>query len=433
MSEYVLRRSELHLPTVDQRAPVRPQRPSDMASERVETQPLAAPLPATPAPAALTYSVVSTAGDLASLRDEWNALFAAAGRPEQVFQTFAWTWTWCQHYLTHGRFMRGPKLAVVTGRSDGRLVILLPLVVERVAGLRQLAWMGEPVSQYGDVLAMPEASSLATLAAAWDFAVKATRADLAKLRKVRADATIAPLLAHLGAAITATEEAPYLDFTRAPDFAAYEASLHAKGRKNRRRHLRRLSERGAVAFEQHSGDPDAAHLADYAILLKRAWLRSRDRISLAMADDRFRAFFADVASGRHEGMGCKVLALRSMNEVAALQILLECKGQRFLHVAVYGSKFEKLGVGGLLLEHALSDCCGDRIQRLDLLAPKHEYKMEFADGTVVINDHALALTAGGRAYATAYLGIRRQLKAAVEAMPAPARRLVAGAIAVLKR
>lgn len=378
----------------------------------------------------VSFSIIDSISGFEALAGDWNALFVESGRPEQVFQTFAWNWHWSRHYL---RGRRAPRLAIVTGRRNGRLVLVLPLVVERVAGLRQLSWMGEPVSQYGDVLAMPEASSLATLAAAWDFAVKATRADLAKLRKVRADATIAPLLAHLGAAITATEEAPYLDFTRAPDFAAYEASLHAKGRKNRRRHLRRLSERGAVAFEQHSGDPDAAHLADYAILLKRAWLRSRDRISLAMADDRFRAFFADVASGRHEGMGCKVLALRSMNEVAALQILLECKGQRFLHVAVYGSKFEKLGVGGLLLEHALSDCCGDRIQRLDLLAPKHEYKMEFADGTVVINDHALALTAGGRAYATAYLGIRRQLKAAVEAMPAPTRRLVAGAIAVLKR
>ncbi len=420
MSEFVLRRSDLQRSSYDLSAPIR----QDVAKP---------PVAAKASPTPLRFRVVLTAGEMSALRAEWNALFALAGRPEQVFQTFAWNWTWCQHYLSHGRFKRGPKLAVITGRSQGRLVLVLPLVIERVAGLAQLSWMGEPVSQYGDVLATPEAAELSTLAAAWDFAVKATRADLAKLRKVRADAIVAPLLATLGAAVTATEEAPYLDFTRAADFTAYEAGLPAKGRKNRRRHMRRLGERGTVAFEQHSGDRDAAHLADYAVLQKRAWLRLRDRISLAMADDRFRAFFADIAGAHHDGMGCKVLALRSQNEITALQILLECKGQRFLHVAVYGSKFEKLGVGGLLLEHALGDCAKDGIQRLDLLAPKHEYKMEFADGTVAINDHALALTMGGRAYAMAYLGMRRKLKAAVEAMPAPARRLIANAIAVLKR
>lgn len=426
----------MHLAGDDAHVSMRSDLPPDIAPDLASTissNKAEAPAIAITPPAALCFRLVSTAGELSALREEWNDLFAHAGRPEHVFQTFAWNWAWSQHYLMQSRFRRGPNLAIVTGRHRGRLVLVLPMVVERVAGLRQLSWMGEPVSQYGDVLAMPEATDVSTLAAAWDFAVRATRADLAKLRKVRADATIAPLLMQLGAAITATEEAPYLDFTRAADLAAYEAGLPAKGRKNRRRHMRRLGERGTVAFEQHSGDRDAAHLADYAVLLKRAWLRSRDRISLAMADDRFRAFFADVAGGTHEGMSCKVLALRSANEIAAMQILLECKGQSFLHVAVYGSKFEKLGVGGLLLEHALGDCGRNKIQRLDLLAPRHEYKMEFADGTIAINDHALALTTGGRAYATVYLGMRRKLKSVVETMPAPARRLIAGAIAVLKR
>ena len=113
--------------------------------------------------------------------------------------------------------------------------------------------------------------------------------------------------------------------------------------------------------------------------------------------------------------------------------MLECKGQRFLHVAVYGSKFEKMGVGGLLLEYAVAGCWKDGIGRLDLLAPRHEYKMEFADGTVPVNDHAIALTLAGRAYARGYLGMRRKLKAAVEAMPAPARRAFASAIGLLKR
>ena len=391
--------------------------------------------PAAPSrrPADVAFALIDTLDGFAALRAEWNALFAAAGRPEQIFQTFTWNWHWSRHYATPGRFKKGPRLAIITGRQQGRLVLLMPLVVERVAGLRQLAWMGEPVSQYGDVLATPEAAEVATLADAWRYAVTATRADLAKLRKVRADAVVAPLLAHLDASITATEEAPYLDFSRAGDCATYEATLSAKGRKNRRRHMRRLVERGPVTFERHTATAEAAQLAGYAVLLKRAWLRTRDQISFAMADDRFLAFFSDIAATPHEMLGCQVLGLRSVNELGALQIVLECKGQRFLHVAVYASKFEKNGVGGLLLERALGDCCKDGMTRLDLLAPRHEYKMEFADGTIQVHDHAVALTLAGSTYARGYLGVRRRLKAAIESMPAPARRAFSSAIALVKK
>ncbi len=59
-------------------------------------------------------------------------LFDRAGRGEQVFQSFNWNWHWCNHYLREGR---GPQLAIVTGRRAGRLVMLWPLVKERVAGL----------------------------------------------------------------------------------------------------------------------------------------------------------------------------------------------------------------------------------------------------------------------------------------------------------
>lgn len=378
----------------------------------------------------LAFTLIDTRASFEALGPEWNALFDRAGRPEQVFQTFGWNWHWCRHYL--GRRLWGRRLAVVTGRLAGELVLVMPLVLERRAGLKQLVWMGEPVSQYGDVVAAPEAANLQTLEQAWQFAVRVTRADVANLRKVRADAVAAPLMAQIGAVVTATEEAPYLDFRRAQDLASYEAGLSAKGRKNRRRHMRRLSERGPVAFADHEATDDAARLAGFAVLMKRAWLKSRDRISLAMTDDRFLGFFADVAQGREHRVPCKVLELRSCNEVAALEVVLECKGVRFLHIAVYGLKFDKCGAGGLLLEHSLTDCFTSGMTRLDLLAPRHEYKMEFADGTVQVRDHAVALTLAGRAYTSGYLGMRRQLKAAVEAMPAPARRAFASAVGLLK-
>lgn len=411
---------------------------TELALRRVGFEPAAPVLRRSEAEAsapagALTLTLVDSLDGFDALAEEWDTLFAAAARPEHVFQSHAWCWHWARTYLD-ATSSRRTRLAIVTGRAEGRLVLIFPLVIERRFGLRQLAWLGAPVSQYGDVIADPTACQIGTLEAAWRFAVRATRADLANLRRVRADATVAPLLARLGATITAIEEAPYLDFARAGDFESYCQGLPSKTRaKNRRRQRRRLEERGSLSFERHRKTAEAGALARRAVEMKRAWLDERDRISFALADARFERFFSGFATDPGRQVACDVLALRSAGEIGALQIVLECKGVRFLHVAVYALAFEKLGAGAVLLEESLADCYALGLCRLDLLPPRHDYKMDFADGAVSVFDHALALSVRGRLYTHGALASRRRLKAAIERMPGPIRRLIARAIALAKR
>lgn len=380
----------------------------------------------------VSYALVGSIEGFEALEAEWTELLGRSAQPWQLFLSFNWNWHWCRHYAA-GPGRRGAKLAIVTGRLDGRLVLILPLALSRVAGLRQLSWMGEPVSQYGDVIAAPEASDGATLDAAFRFAAKATRADFTHFRKVRADAQVAPLLARRATEVTAREEAPFMDLASAPDYDTYESRRPPKRRKNRRRHMRRLEERGSVTFGKSTGGDEAAHLADYAVRLKRAQLNGKGGIAPTLSDPRFAAFFADAAHGRGRPVGCHVMSLRSGGEIAAMQIILDEGPRRFLHVAVFAGKFEKCGVGGLLLEQAMIDCFKSGIGVFDMLAPKHEYKMDFADGTVVVEDHAIGLSATGRAYVRGVLGMRASVKRAIERLPAPARRAVGSAIALVRR
>lgn len=380
----------------------------------------------------IRFELIDTFVRFEDMERDWVELCERVARPEHVFQGFAWNWHWCNSYLPPEGTGR-TRLAIVAGRIDGRLVLVLPLVTVRKAGLKQLCWMGEPVSQYGDAIAAPEAQNLEALKAAWLFAVKATGADLANLRKVRADATIAPLVEALGATITATEAAPYIDLEGFSDFEGFEEKVPTKRRKNRRRQMRRLQELGPVAFDAEENNDNARLLARYAISLKRAWLKTRSQISLAIIDERYSSFFADAAAGRVRPTGCKVLQIRTRNETAAMQVVIEHKGVRFLHIAVYASKFEKFGAGSLLLENAIRSCIDDGIKRFDLLAPKHEYKLEFADKFVDVNDFALALSGKGAVYTRGYLGVRRHLKSAAEAMPSPLKRGLMRAVGLLKR
>ena len=354
-----------------------------------------------------------------ALEAEWNDLFRRASRSAQLFQTFNWNWHWANHYLpAMPSDRRGPSLAVVTVRRDGRLVMLWPLVLERVAGLEVLGWMGEPASQYGDVLAEDLPDGLQLMRQVWRFITTRLGADAISLRKVRADATIAPLLRELGVQQTAAAEAPYLDLASAPDFARYELRYTAKARKNRRRLTRRLAEQGPFALERHTGGAEARAAAPQAIALKREWIKHTGRVSTALADQRFAAFFADVAEGRIRLAGCGVTVLKSKGEPAGIAIDITCGTRRAAHIIVHDPRLDSFSPGTLLLEAWIKGASADGIAIFDLLAPAYAYKLDWADGTVAVGDFAQGLTLAGRAYVHLYLGFaRRTAKAAAEALP----------------
>jgi CelD/BcsL family acetyltransferase involved in cellulose biosynthesis len=367
---------------------------------------------------AVTFAVISERSAFDALEPEWNDLFARAGRDTQLFQTFNWNWHWANHYLAaaSGKGERR-SLAIVTVRRNGHLVMLWPLVVERVAGLEVLHWMGEPVSQYGDVLAEAAPDLPQLMRRAWHFIITGLGADAIFLRKVRADAAIAPLLGELGARRTAVAEAPCLDLASAPDFAGYEQRYSAKARKNRRRLMRRLQERGAFAIERHAGGAQARAAAFEAIALKRAWINATGRLAPALADRRFAAFFADAAEGRGRSAGCGVTVLKSNGETAGIAIDVTCGARRAAHVIVHDPRLDSFGPGTLLLQEWIRGASADRIATFDLLAPALDYKLDWADRTVAVEDFALGLTLAGRAYAHVYLGaMRERLKSAAEAL-----------------
>ncbi len=379
---------------------------------------------------ACAFALVTDRGAFDALEPEWTDLFDRAGRGTQVFQTFNWNWHWCNHYLGDGsRGSAAPALAVVTARRAGRLVMVWPLVRERVAGLCQLSWMGEPVSQYGDVLTEEQPDAAALLREAWSFLTAELTPDLVRLRKVRDDASVAPLFAQCDALPTLRLEAPYLDLASAKDFAAYEQRYSPRSRRNRGRLLRRFAERGAMALECHQEGPQARDLATHAIALKQDWLKDRGIVSPALFDPRMAAFFADVAQGSTHPAGCQVSALTCDGEAAAIEITVLCKERTVMHVIVFNLAYEKAGAGVLLLQESISRAFDNGCRTFDLLAPADGYKLDWADAVTGVTDWALPLSLKGRLYARVYLGFAREgIKRALSALPASVRRRLAAGV-----
>ena len=383
--------------------------------------------PAVPAPIIAAeaepcqYEFVTTRAGFDALAPEWDALFDRAGRGTQVFQTFNWNWHWCNHYLSSDS---RPSLAVVVGRQAGRMVMVWPLIATHVGGLLQLSWMGEPVTQYGDILIENSPTSSTQLSDGWTRIVDRFKPDVVRLARVRDDAAIAPLMQKLRARVTEQQQAPYLDLSGAPDFQSYIEPQSSHSRKKRRAAAKRLA-RIAPAFSRHIKGREAARLARAAVEMKRDHLKERGLVSPAYANERIDGFFADAVDDQQHSPGTMVYALTCDGELAAIDIMLRCKDRVAAHILAYTAKFQKESVGVHLLEHAIEQAIADGYRTFDLLAPADEYKLRWADGTVLVTDWALPVSRKGAVYTHIHLRVRPVLKSLFRRLPAPVRQFLA--------
>ncbi len=297
-----------------------------------------------PAASAIELLLITERKAFDALETEWNDLFARAGKPTNVFQTFNFCWHWANHYLgPSDGGSAGLKLSLVIARRHGRLVMVWPLVCERVRGITQIFWMGEPVSQCGDVLidAIPDAQEI--LRAGFDFLQRHATADILRLRRVREHGTVAPLMKEIGAMAADRQIAPYMDLASAKDFASFEQRYSSKARKNRRRLARRLEEKGPVEFVRLHGGVEAGDLAAKAVALKAGWLKSRGLPSKAINDERMARLFGDLAQGETRPAGCIVSALKSNGRRRRARSLVRVQGATRDAPHRVQSRFRKIG------------------------------------------------------------------------------------------
>lgn len=388
---------------------------------------------------ACTFGFVTDISGFLALEDEWNALFERSARPHHVFQSFNWCWHWVNAYLANGHLERvqaalsggnegSVSLCLLTGRCDGKLVMVWPLVVTKAHGVRKLTWLGQPVTQYGDALVDDVADKASSLSGALTFLTGNARADVLSIWKVRDDANVAQLLKSSRAMETDHQQAPFLDLSDNADgvtFEKYSRRKSAKAAKNLRRKKRRLEETGSVEFAVLPDGHDAVDACNTAMRLKREWLNARGIYSRALRDIRTDRFFADAVCAQTRPVGARVSTLRVDGRDVALEIAFACKGALAVHLITYDPTFQRFGAGAVAMDASVSACWSEGFHTYDLLAPGDSYKKDWADASVSVRDYVMPLTRRGRAWIVAYeLVGKRRIKALLDKAPVWARRLV---------
>jgi len=368
--------------------------------------------PATEAVRDYAVNTVTDLADLDALADEWRALERAPGSRTTPFQTFAFVRQWARHFSG-----RDQQIRILTVRSGGRLVLIVPLAVYRTRFGMIAGWMGHPLLQYGDVIADPAFDTGAMLTEAFAQLRKAGDVAALDLRLVREDAACA---AWLDANTAVSGEQQYAIGIDLRPFATPDsyAGIRAHRAKRNRKRWRKLSERGEVAFRIVEGGDEAADLVAAGFAMKQDWLNERGALGKALADSDVLECLQTLARDGHAVIGVLEVDGRSV----AMEVALRHEGRHCAFLGAFDMDFAKYGPGNVQIEKIIEWCIGRADRIYDLMAPADLHKREIGSIAVGVRNYAAVFSMKGLPAAYWSTKGRGHVKAAFESLPVGLRR-----------
>ncbi|PZQ17958.1 MAG: hypothetical protein DI565_04350 [Ancylobacter novellus] len=367
--------------------------------------------------AAGDVSVVEGSAGIAALEPAWREI-AAAARDEAVFLSFGYALAAARYHEA-----RGERVAAALVEWAGRPACLLAVAVVRRTGARIAVALGDPVTQYSDVLiARTAPTRLADVA----LRAIATRGaiDLFEFRRTRGDSALTPALVRLSASSVETREAPFADLTAEDDAQSLLLRIAgAKHKRERARSRRRLGERGALAFEVFRGAAAVDPLAE-AFRTKAARLARSGLFSPVIDDPNALALLQAAARDPEDGAAVVVARLTVGGAAAAYEVGLVRGGRFHAYLGAVDDAFAGASPGKVVMEETFCWAKARGLGVYDLLPPGDRYKREWSTGAVTTRDFLAPATLRGRLYAGPWLKrVRPALRDALRRMPPPLRRL----------
>ena len=165
----------------------------------------------------LALRVINDDAEFLALKGQWNTLQQAEAEehPERSF-------LWALHAWETIARPRGHKLHIIVGYSEGRIVLVMPLVVQRQWPIRIGRWLAPEFGECSDVLVKGCGRSDRWVASAWKLV--ASSFHLLRIPAICLDARIWPHVEATRSLQKTCTRAPYVDCRQWPDWKAFLGS-----------------------------------------------------------------------------------------------------------------------------------------------------------------------------------------------------------------
>jgi CelD/BcsL family acetyltransferase involved in cellulose biosynthesis len=344
--------------------------------------------------------LVADEAGLHALEQDWDDLFRRAASP-RLTQSFEWSRAVWQTIL---RPAGDKRLHCVTIRRDGRLVLILPMVL---APLHRFWTAAVPLGtqgDYTDVLVEASDDAPALISMVWRAFEESRVSDFVFLDRVREDCLLFQVLKARSFETFEIQPAPYTRWRNYADWNAYWRSRSPATRSNIDRRHRRLAELGQVSF-RIIDDPEE-HRAAIAWMMahKKSWRDEKNKRPAPWLESRdYEHFLSSGIDSFKKAGRLAVFALYSGDRLIAVQInRVDAVGVESCHIT-YDLEFSKYGPGQILHKFSLEWAFNNRVP-CDFLFNHSKTKMDFSTGICEVHKFRLVMSRRGR--------IHEQLRAA---------------------
>jgi CelD/BcsL family acetyltransferase involved in cellulose biosynthesis len=304
---------------------------------------------------------------LSGLATPWRALLAQAVDPTP-FQSFEWQATWWRH---HG----SGRLWVLAAYDNGVMVGLMPLHITRYRGtpLRQVRFLGAPLSDFQEILAAPGfetaardafVTHLRDQAHRWDFCDFADQRMGTSLTSGEMPNGLRRLLVH-------HRVCPYIPLGDSWDGLLKRLSKNTRSNLGRRR--RQIQKQFRAEYDVATAETLAPAMEELFRLHNARWRRRG--VAGAFAGARKQAFHHEVAQQFVERGWLRLHRLRLDGETRAAFYCFQLGARVYYYLSGFDVAFGKYSIGNVLMAQAIERAIGDGAREFDFLRGDETYKL----------------------------------------------------------
>lgn len=371
----------------------------------------------------LICRTLSSIAEIDAIAEQWLEVEQFCVSRLSYFQTFSWCRGWICQFCRPG----GPVPHIRTAWRGSELVAVWPLMIAGGSvGLRRLENLGEPHSQYCNIICRTDVDMEAVLAVLVADLTGGDSCDVAVFKPVPAESGLGRALQHFPDIRGYRNEASVLDlslYASSDDYTAQLGKVQKRNRNRRRNHLARLGELSfSVIWPDHA---DFAELIAVGAAMKRRWLSETARYSAGFAMAEYETFLAGLSGDAAAMSGACLSVLRAGDRVVAVELGFIHKRHYYAYLGGFEWELRDFSPGKVQMDMTVGWLIDHGVEAYDLLVNPADYKRSWSNHDIKLRGFAVPVTWKGHFYAGAWLPtIRPAIKRAHAMLPEIARRLV---------
>ena len=338
----------------------------------------------------IRFEFVEASDAFRAIETEWRDLCART-TGHGYFQRFAWQWRVWQHVAS----ARGRRLCILVGRSEGRIVLLWPLMRDG----RQIRLLASDKVEYRDLIVEDGPHAKAWMAGAWDTVRSMKNIDVLLFQDVRSGSNLDQLLrSHCTKGWKHDRRSHVIRLDRFDGWDDYAKTLSKKMISDQRRQWRRIAADGAqVRFEILNSKEDVQEGLDWMLHHKLAWLRASGINDDTFGSPEYTDFIHDVVQNAFDAKYLFFSRLRVGEITVAAGLGYKCGSEFTFHMFTYDAAWQSYSPGRLLQERIIRWCFDNGVALFDFMPGEEGYKAIWANDEFWVTDYLVPLTLRGAA------------------------------------